>query len=231
MVSKEDREILFDSEYKLASDLLGDVDENWKYLSFDTPIKDDVLQILDGQSYNIPVVNRAYVFRWMMPHAPNLYSENDRIDAIGIKTGFFRFTIGEKFQIPEEDIENIASGLVEVDNSYLLKIQEYADKAFVFNSLKIPHLRVHVDELDEKIVPSLYENKSAEWKKGINQTLEKLRDEQSEKLARYFSEVKQSIKEQPDYLLILREVVQEKISIEDAIETTNKYPGIFKKGL
>lgn len=230
--TKEDKNILFDGEYKLASLVLGDeVDENWKYVEFSVPTTKIKQVYINSHTHNLPVYNHAHVFRWMMPSAPNLYSETDRFDEIGIKTGFFRLTVGKKFQISEDEFKEITSGVKKVDDAYLQEVNEHISNAFVFNTLKIPYLDVRADEVDESSFSRLYEIHTGRHKKVVDGLIEKTHDEQTKQLARYFSEVKQKISEQPNYLLILRDVVRKNLSVEDAIEMTKKYPGIFKKGI
>ena len=231
MLTKEDKEILY-GNHEPASKMLGDdIDENWQYVEFTVPTPKIHQAFVNGHTHNLPVVQRAYVFRWRMPEAPNLYSEGDRIDAIGIKSGFFRFTIGEKFHISDDEVKEISSGLKKVEAGYLLKLDEAVKHAFVFNTLKIPYMDVRVDEVRQESFGKLYDIHKGQHKKTVHGLVEKMKDIQSLQLAKYFSEVKQKIKEQPNYLLILRDVVQKKLTIEDAIERTSKYPGIFVKGI
>lgn len=229
-VSAKDKDILLSDEYKPVQALLGDNIPNWYYLEHLVPTDKRQPVYLNGHVHNIPIVSHAFVFRWIMPANPVIYSEEDTYSPIDRKVGMYRFTIGERFVITDEEVRKIALGEKKVDQGYLDRLNRYMEDSFLFNTFKIPMLDVRVDEIVEseydKIL-GIHNGKTAAVARSIK--AKRLSDEQKQK-SELLEQVKNTLKTYPDYLSILRRLVSEEMTIDQAIQLTSS-AGIFTKGI
>lgn len=229
-VSKRDKEILYSNEYRPAEVYLGEPMPNWYCLEHLVPSDKKHSLYLNAHVHNLPVVSHAYLFRWLMPANPVIYSDEDKYSEVDRKVGLYRFTVGERFVISEDEVRLIATGEKRVDQEYLDRLNRYMEKSFLFNALKIPLVDVRVDEVVASAFDSIYEihnGKTAAEARRVQQ--KRALDEQEQKL-KLLEQVKNTLKSYPDYLSILRRLVAEEMTIDQAIELTGS-AGIFTKGI
>lgn len=233
----QDRRVIFNDEYKPASTVLGETFENWYYYQHDIPTKKVWTVFVEGHTYNLPVVNRSILFRWMIPDCPNLYSPDDRFSPEAKKAGIYRLTYGKPYQkndalgsVDEEYIKKVAKGLVEVDKGFMEDLNDAVKRTFTFNAWKIPHIDVRLDVVDDAEFAILTKFHGGPTAEKIDEYVRKKKEAQEAEKTKSLDVVKDKLRSLPDYLSILRELVQEKITTDEAIERAGS-PGILIKGI
>jgi len=233
----QDKYVILNDEYKPASEILGEDFPNWYYYQHDIPTKKIWQVYIENHTYNLPIVNRAILFRWIVPERPNLYSENDRFDSEARKAGIYRLTYGKPFQktdalgvVDEEHIKDVAKGLVEVTDDYLQELNDAMKRTFTFNTWKIPYVDVRLDVVNEKEFPLLTQFHQGQITEKVTEMVNNKKASQEDEKNKSLELVKDKLRSLPDYLSILRQLVRENISADEAIAVTGNR-GIFTKGI
>lgn len=226
-LDEQDKEILLNKKYKPVSELFGEGIKNWYYydLYTDSP-KKEVVQV-NGNIHKIPVRGHVYIFRWMMPKNPCVYGLEDVCSDEAIRLGIFRYTVGgNPFLMSEDEIKKIARGEISVSQDYIQNIRKQMEKVFKFDTWKIPVVHVSADEWVFTGAWGMYEGFEKDRALALEQNLI-LKQEEKKKLL--LEDVKGRLESFPDYLSIVRSLVQEKISMESAVQQVG--PNIIVKGI
>lgn len=233
----QDKKVIVNDDYKPASEILGEGFDNWYYYQHDIPTKKVWQVYVEGHTYKLPIVNRSFLFRWVIPAEPNLYSESDRFDPGARKTGIYRLTYGKPFQktdalgvVDEGYIKQVAKGLIEVDQPFIENLNDAMKRTFTFNTWKIPYVDVRIDVVADSEFPLLSQFHQGHTAAKVVELVNKKKAAQEEEKTKSLEIVKDKLRELPDYLSILRQLVQETISADQAIEATANR-GIFTKGI
>jgi len=226
----KDTEILFNNQYYPVFKVLKQEFPNWYCYEHFIPSGKRVQVVIDNHAHYLTVHNHAYVFRWMMPQRPFLYSADDFYSDSDRQVGIYRFTPGnENIKMTTEQIKDIAYGVVEIDDAYLKKMNEAMQKAFTFFAFKIPVLDMRVDVLlDSDFGPLFDLHPTGKALVEVQNVIESYKRKQDEQRTKLLDKVKEQLSTYPNYLSILRDLLQEKLTIEEAIaQAGNK---IFMKG-
>ena len=233
----QEKKVIVNDEYKPVSEIFGEGFDNWYFYQHDIPTKKVWQVYVEGHTYNVPIVNRSILFRWVVPANPNLYSENDRFDSEARRVGIYRLTYGKPFQktdalgsVDEGFIKKVAKGLVEVDQSYVEDLNDAMKRTFTFNTWKIPYVDVRLDVVADSEFSVLHQFHSGQTAAKVVELVENKKAAQESEKSKSLEIVKDKLRSLPDYLSILRQLVQEKISAEEAIAVTGNR-GIFTKGI
>jgi len=165
-----------------------------------------------------------------VPERPNLYSEEDSFSADDRKVGIYRLTCGEKFKLNEEELKALAKGVITAERDYLTKINTLIAKAVTFNTWKIPYADVRMDHVPEIRFESLFDLHEGFVRGKVTELVETKKKAQSDEKIRLLEQVKEKLRAQPDYLSILRQLVREEMTIDEAIRQTQDR-GIIIKGI
>jgi len=229
-LSEQDREIFLHKKYKPVNELFGEEILNWHYYDHyvDSDKKKEIFVEDLNLIHKIPVKSHSYIFRFKMPPKPCIYSLEDKFSDDELTTHVFRFTVGERpFLFDEEHIKKIARGEITADKQLLVDLNRQMDKTFTFNTWKIPFCHVTVDEYNFVGAWSVYQGPELI---KVERLEKKLIAEQENKRSELLDSVKATIKKFPDYLSIVRRTTQGKISIEEAVkEAVSK--DVIKKGI
>lgn len=230
-LDENDREIFLNKKYSPASELFGEELKNWHYYDFyvDAPKSHTKKITVNGSVHEIPIRGHVYLFRWMMPPHPCIYSIDDHYTEKDLKSLLFRFTVGDKpFLMGPEEIQKIIDGEIEVSPDFIADIDEKMELAFSFNVWKIPLVHVSVDEY----------NFTGAWGEYSGEKLENARlleadliAEQEREKSRLLEETLKEIQKYPDYLSTVRRLIQRKISFDEAIEEAGVQSSIIVKGI
>lgn len=226
----QEKNILLSDDYKPASELLGEGFDNWYFVENSIPTKKNWQVFINGHTHNLPIENKSILFRWFVPASPNLYSEADAFSPEDRKVGIYRLTCGEKFEINDEEIKKLAKGVIKADRDYLTKLNALIAKTVTFNTWKIPYADVRMDHVPDNRFDSLFELHEGSVRSKITELVEKKKQAQSEEKIRLLGEVKERLRAQPDYLSILRQLVREEVTVDEAIRQTQDR-GIITKGI
>lgn len=225
---QNDAQILLADEYVPVEKYLGEEIPNW-YCYEHFVASDKKLQVyVNNHTHNLPIVSRSLIFKWMMPSRPSLYSDEDFYSDQDRKAGIYRLSVGQPLSISDEEIKNIAKGFVKVDADYLAKLNQMVSKAFVFHAYKIPIINIRLDEIPDSAFDSLYEIHTGSWAEKVKEIEAEQRRVQQEKKEKSLLQVKDTLKTYPDFLSILKDLVSEKLPIE---EVEKNLSGIFVKGI
>jgi len=165
----------------------------------------------------------------MMPKSPCLYSVDAKYSDEDLKSLLFRFTVGEEpFLMSIEEIKKIARGEIKVSQEFVADINEKMNKTFSFNVWKIPVVHVSTDEYVFTNAWTIYEGRELHKAQSLEQELTLALETKKKKL---LDEAKERIKQYPDYLSIVRKLIQSKISFEEAINEAGPASGIIVKGI
>jgi len=213
-----------------SNDLLDSDFPEWFYKEtvFQTEKKKQVY--LDGHTFNLPLESHSYVFRWIMPQKPNIYKPDWEIPNDYRMASVLRFTVGEWFGLTEQDLNEVREGRANLSRDKLAHISKVLENSFLFNGLKIPYIEVRCDWVSDKELQNFidfHQGKTAEQAFLITKNVKESQIKQKRELLR---SVTDTLRSKPNFLSILRDVVGEKISVEDAVEMTGN-SGIFQKGV
>lgn len=227
--TKEDRDLIFDQFVPVVR-YLGQEITDWHCREQMFKSNKTKQVYINQHTHNLPIESHAYIFRWLMPARPFLYSHTDAVEEQARYVGIFRYTIGnERLTLTEKEVQDIAKGVVEIDPSALTKLNELAEKTFKFNAYKIPIFQVRVDVVPDSAFDQLYEIHSGSLSQEVSKIEKDLKRRQETEKEKLLLDVKNKLLAQPDYLSILREVVSAKCSIEEA--TARTFSSLFIKGI
>lgn len=227
--TKEDRDLICEQFVPVVR-YLGEEITDW-HCREQTFKSDKVKQVYISQhTHNLPVESHAYLFRWLMPARPFLYSHTDGVEEAARYVGIFRYTIGtERLTLTEKEIHDIAKGIVAVDKQSLTKLNELAEKTFKFNAYKTPIFQVRIDVIPDSAFDQLYEIHNGSLSQEVSKIQSDFRRKQESEKEKLLLDVKGKLKAQPDYLSILRDIVSGRLSIDEATERT--FSSLFIKGV
>jgi len=227
-LEKKDVEILLSDEYFPAYKYLGEGFENWYYHEHLIPSDKKLQVFINDHTHNLPIVSRSIVFKWLMPQKPFLYSDEDFYTEQDRKIGIYRLSVGDKIVISEKELKDIAKGHVKIDNEYLKKLQDLAEKAFTFFAIKIPIVNIRLDEIPDSSFNYLYNIHTGSSSLKVKEIEENQKELQEKEKIKSLLQVKDTLASLPDYLSILKDLVSGKTNIEEAQKNCT---GIFVKGI
>jgi hypothetical protein len=185
---------------------------------------------LDGHTFNLPVESRSIVFRWLMPKKPNIYSPEWEVPEDYRMASVMRFTIGEWFGLTEDDLKEVRESRVSIPRERLSQISKMLEKSFLFNGLKIPYIEVRWDSVSEIELNSFINFHVGKMGEQALFIANNIRDAEFAQKKELLGSALSTLQSKPAYLSILRDVVEQRISIETAIEMTGN-SGVFQKGV
>lgn len=207
----------------------GSFPEWWyKITAYPTEKKKQIY--LDSHTFNLAVESKSVVFRWIMPKKPNIYSESWEIPEDYRMASVMRFTVGDWGGLTEQDLQEVRSGRGKIERDKLARISDLLQRSFLFNGLKIPYLDVRYDSIPDSELESFVSFHTGKTAEHATLMVKKLKDAENEQKESLLQDVKATLGSRPDYLSILKQVVLEKISIEQAMQVTGN-SGVFQKGV
>ena len=96
--------------------------------------------------------------------------------------------------------------------------------------MKIPYLDVRYDSIPDAELDSFVSFHKGKTAEQASLMAKKIKDAENEQKESLLQDVKATLGSRPDYLSILKQVVLEEISIEQAMQVTGN-SGVFQKGV